>query len=494
MRSPPSTPASVQGPTLVPPLPRPSPKNIQLKPVKATNAPKDVYIPLYGLFTGDIWHLAATEILSEYQYQAPNQNRPDPFPGVRFRTCITLAFYDRNLTKASRTAEEKDYGYEALAPQPLPKPLSKAGQAKKDKTAAKTAEKAKPATKRQKTEKNIGQGGTDKSEIESSEEHEELSDEPSMPPLSKSSKGKGKAKGKKKADLQDQGSDDERLKEEHKVISRGRGAWRFLKGIGLTGALIIVPDRKGLPNLEHVNDSLTYEECNKAYDSQFTIEEPDFDEIVWDRIKEMWRVTQKDGRSQFPPDRGTKTEDYLVHLLVSTSIVMQQMKYLGPAAAKKILGYRLSGGVPGPGGEVPVDIRQQAAGKLLKLIKKIEIARARIRLARQGAHPGIPEFKGVIIFNYRIGDVNRQHDSNLDILRQVKRLSGERGLATIIIPQCNDKDWAKVRTSLKEVPSETDPYMDDYVFNMLGVGKEGSFLDGRVKVKFYNSIFLLVSN
>lgn len=62
------------------------PHGVRLKQPISQFADKNVFIPLFGEFTGDVWHVAAAEILSDYT----RDSRQNPFNGFAFRTCITI--------------------------------------------------------------------------------------------------------------------------------------------------------------------------------------------------------------------------------------------------------------------------------------------------------------------------------------------------------------------------------------------------------------------
>lgn len=79
------------------------PKDIRLKSPATLYTAKNVFIPLFGEFTGDIWHVAAAEILSEY-----SRNVVDPFKNrFVFRTCFTLKWSENEVGEKTDNSRSK---------------------------------------------------------------------------------------------------------------------------------------------------------------------------------------------------------------------------------------------------------------------------------------------------------------------------------------------------------------------------------------------------
>ncbi|KAI8955364.1 hypothetical protein F4801DRAFT_601905 [Xylaria longipes] len=360
------------------------------------NITKDVFIPLFGQFGGDVWHVAAAEILGEYA-RTGKQYVKDPFERLAFRTCITVNHVDEAMQAVS--------------------------------------------------------------------------------------------------------------------VRRARVTWKYLASLGLKPILLRAPDKSRV-ELDTINDDLTWDECNMRYKKQNELqrnnEELDRDQEFIQRLDEEFVQTVL---YDLPPalkpslESGPRKQEYLLPLLASTSVVISQMKYLGFSEAKRskyiwnsvllkpsafgysdndwliitnatVLGIRLSGARPE--GEVPRRVREQAGQKFRLLKAKIWQIRNEIN-----------NLKGVVLFNFRTGDVNHQHDSNVDIFHNFRAEAEKRKLAVIAIPQMHASDWDSTKRELKQksdgLQQPITPYKRDWVFDLLDVDKPGSpqELDNRVKACFW---------
>ena len=470
-----------------PELPHP-PANCVLRPATAgINADVDVFICLYGSFSGDIWHVAAADILSRYQLNRRSCSNPNPFQRVRFRTAISINKYDRNRADAGK--REQDWKRLAVAPQQKVKGRGTTTTGPDDDEFRKVSGKEPP-----KSIPNLvvpRRRGTAMSAL-LTEQRKCLAEEkkrygkrlptkntPKRSPSSKRSKEKAQTIHPIRPLIN---GANHASKKEAAVISRGRTSWTYLHSIGLKSALVIVPDRKGQGQFQIINDSLTWVECMTTFQRQnnyytetdFT----DFDTLAWLEVLQLHSKVYKiaresNGKRRTLPvleNQGPGKQGYLVDLAASTSIVMQQMKYLGPLNTYHILGHRLSGGTEGPEGDIPNDTRNKAGIKVQKLTEIIRKIQQAVNKAKKTGN--VRDLKGVVIFNYRLGDVNVQHDSNPQILDQFKSLAGSKGFATIIIPQCNKEQWKEAEKAIKT--DSKDPYSEKYVFDFLDTLNEDS--------------------
>jgi hypothetical protein len=166
---------------------------------------------------------------------------------------------------------------------------------------------------------------------------------------------------------------------------------------------------------------------------------------------------------------------------------MQMMDHLGYAEAQKILGYRLSGGE-----SLTRDAKATAEKKVVELHGAI--AKAVAEVAMKPSHPVV---NGVLLFNFRIGDVNPQHDANLSILAQVRQVAAAQGYVTIAIPQMDsttyEKDFNnKLDTNIpSNTPEKSKPFMGSYTFDLLDVvrkdsGTRAPFMDNTAKAYFWH--------
>ena len=486
-------------------LPKPDYGDIQLS-LKNIRVDKSVYIPLYGLFTGDIWHVAAAQILSEYEKDGSDM----PFGRFQIITCISVNNYDRRLAADEEVA--KDSERPATAPQPAKRPISKSGQKRKEKArlareekARKKAEEAerkeeekeakrkrprrkskprkKEKKKKQENEEDEEEQGVEADDDSSGNERRPRTKKP--PPPVKETKKRGKEKeekapaGKKPKpqDLDD--ADDApppQWRVENAVVKRARGSWRYLTTIGLTTAVVLVRDGTGPLFWPYVHDYLTWDEVHEAYRRQSRGMVPrTFDDMVVGEIEAMGgNPPALDYRVKHGPTR----EPQLVDLLCSTSAAMQLMQYLGVRQSQMILGYRLSGGP-----QRTRWVEEVATQKLQQLVEKID-----------QVYRAVDNLGGVLLFNYRLGDVNKQHDSNVDILAQVRRLAAEQKLATIIVPQMDSKGYGELVTKLEADEEENENNENAYLrkyfhFDFLGLTvPDAPWMDNRVKAYFWHLV------
>ncbi|KAK4183747.1 hypothetical protein QBC35DRAFT_347499, partial [Podospora australis] len=151
-----------------------------------------------------------------------------------------------------------------------------------------------------------------------------------------------------------------------------------------------------------------------------------------------------------------------------------------------ILGYRLSGG--GSKDETALGVTEKAAIKKFNALKEKIHQIAAYVISLGGT------FRGVYFFNFRIGDVNKQHDSNLDLLNHFRDEAAQLGYATIVIPQLGGEDADRHRKYLANETStmiNPDHYKGHWLFDMLEVYSGGStktHLDDRVKACFWHKV------
>ncbi len=352
---------------------------IAARPAPANHA----YIAWYGTLTGDIWHVAAAQILSEYAKANANVNHP--FPNHAIRACLTIMRYDKRKAPGGAATIARP-----VAPQPV------AAQA--------------PAQ------------DTDQTREFLYGEEEELGNQGPEAPC----------------------------------VSRGRKSWRYLKSIGLGASLVMVPDRMGQTAVAYANNTLSTAQADQWYDDRNSA----FDTLMAARVDAIT------GPASWPTGTGPARDPGLIDLLASTSVVMQMMQHLGQAEAQKILGYRLSGGV----GLTP-RAQELAHRKVNALCAIIDGARM--------ASGGTP--KGVVLFNYRVGDVNRQHNANPTILGEVCTAAESQNLVTIVIPQMASSVYARHRAGIAGQTS--------YVFDLLDVASGSTdFMDDTAKAYFWHLV------
>jgi hypothetical protein len=479
-------------------LPGPDYLNIHLSP-RNIAVENNTYIPLYGLFTGDIWHVAAAQILSEYEKDGSDM----PFGRFQIITCISVNNYDRRLAADEEVA--KDNERPATALQPPKRKITKSGQKRKTKARLDREEKAqkkaeetkrkeqekeakrrkprrksapnnKKKNKKQDSEEEEIDEGAEGDEDSSGDEPRPRTPRPSVKQTKKRSREQEEKEPGKKLKLQDKDDNAPKWKAENAVAKRARSSWRYLTTIGLTTAVVLVRDGTGPVFWPHVHDYLTWDEVDAAYRRQGSGMIPQsFDDIVVGEMEAMGGIPPV---IDYKVKHGPEREPQLVDLLCSTSAVMQLMKYLGVQQSQMILGYRLSGG-----SHRTRWVEEVATQKLQQLVEIIDEVYSVVDDV---------DLEGVLLFNYRLGDVNKQHDSNVDILEQVRRLAAEQKLATIIVPQMDNKEYQKLIVKLEDDEDENNEnsYLRKYFhFDFLGLTvPNASWMDNRVKAYFWHLV------
>ncbi|KAK4203116.1 hypothetical protein QBC40DRAFT_262687 [Triangularia verruculosa] len=256
-------------------------------------------------------------------------------------------------------------------------------------------------------------------------------------------------------------------------IKNGRKSWSYMNQIGLDALVTQVDDGgRDLIKKPHVN--LFGPDLDEIYDVQHG--SPNDSPKLFDNLLATQVLTpSKSPQSRSANDTGVDNDPRVISLHCSTSIVMQLMKYLGEDTSQKILGYRLSGG----GTDGFHDTYQEAKFKVEALCEKISHIHQMV--AAEGGTA-----KGVYLFNYRVGHVNPQHDSNFHLLNDFRTEAAKQGFITIVIPQLNPQyasmpkhQHLKHETSdLANLIRETAPTVDSaevarykghYLFDLLDV-------------------------
>ncbi len=411
------------------------------------------YITLYGTLTGDIWHVAAAQLLSQYANPAKGAH---PFAQHDIHTCLTVMSYDKNKVQDANRWEGFDATKHPTAPQPIgPRPGK--GQASSSASASASESEAggKQPKKRQATgsasESDVGGLGT---------------------PVTK----KPKTADEKEANC----------------VARGRKSWFYLRSIDCLPSLVIVPNMQSSNIVNLANALLSADEADRWLTDQVAflatiaatpgVEKTGFDRLIADQIDKMW--LEHPQRLNWPEGKGPSDDQRLIDLLCSTSIVMQMMDHLGWANAQKILGYRLSGGEG-----LSQAARETAEKKVKQLIQLID--RATDEAGKQGFYP----VQGVVLFNFRTGDVNPQHDANLSLLSHVRQVAAAKGYVTFAIPQMDGGIYAKeFKEALsgppEKAPALLQPFMGNYTFDLLDVdppiGTPVTYMDNRAKAYFWH--------
>jgi hypothetical protein len=265
---------------------------------------------------------------------------------------------------------------------------------------------------------------------------------------------------------------------ERKSQSEGKKAYIFLRSLGLRCSLAPVRWITSV-GIEISNRSLEYKTCKKFDDDQWKRSmsktlpsSAQFDEEfeIFSSNVTIWTRRDSQGKEQPIKDKGPDAEDNLIHLLMSTSVVMQLMQYIGVEHSQIILGERLCAGLN--------DGQLKAADDKLKALKST------IEKAKEGQ-----AVKKVLLFNYRLGEVNKQHDSCRSILEQVKKLARAKGLAVVIVPQMSKDQYEQhfIQVSKDEVVTP------DYIFDIYDLAnpkatKEDQYNDKRITAKFWTTV------
>ncbi len=393
---------------------------------KRTLPSKKAYITLYGTLTGDIWHVAAAEALSEYSNISKGTH---PFADHDIHTCLTVMHYDK------RAVPNKWPGFD---PDTRPTPPQPSGPRPKEATSA-TSD---------------SDGGGDE------------------PPPKKPKEEKSEAP----------------------CVTRGRKSWFYLWSIGRLPSLVIVPDDVGAGVVGRANTFLSADAADKwlARQTDFVKKNgstPDFsarafEMVIGDEIDKMWQDNPHG--MAWPARDGPAKDPRLIDLWCSTSVVMQMMDYLGYAEAQKILGYRLSGGA-----SMSKAATDTAENKVVQLHNAIAGA-----VAKVAGRDSKAVVKGVLLFNFRVGDLNTQHDANIPLLTQVRQQAAAHGYVTIAIPQMDGKTYKKdFDRNLDTIapgntPAASMPFMVSETFDLLDIAhdKPSAFMDNTAKAYFWHLV------
>ena len=417
------------------------------------------YITLYGTLTGDIWHVAAAQILSQYANPAKVVH---PFAQYDIHTCLTVMSYDKNKVPNGNKWDGFDATKHPTAPQPIgPHPSKRQATSSASASASESDAGGKRPKKRQATSTASGSDVGDMG-----------------PPATKKPKSTGEKEPK-----------------EANCVARGRKSWFYLRSIDCLPSLVIVPKIQSSNVVNLANTLLNADEADRWFADQLgflatnaatlDMERTGFDRVVADQIEKMWTEHQ---RLNWPGGKGPSDDPRLIDLLCSTSIVMQMMDHLGWADAQKILGYRLSGGEG-----LSQAAKDTAEKKIMSLLQTIDSAVDEATKQGSSAVKGVVE--GVVLFNFRIGDVNGQHDANVLILSQVRRMAAAKGYVTIAIPQMDGGIYSKkfkaaLSGAPETAPAALQPFMGKYTFDLLDVdpptGAPAAYMDNRAKAYFWH--------
>ena len=256
-------------------------------------------------------------------------------------------------------------------------------------------------------------------------------------------------------------------KDEAPCVARGRKSWQYLKSIGLGASLVIVGNDDTQSAVGRVNDALT----TALATSKYIANNQSFDTVIKGQIDAL---VEGNGHAPRVADGNSTTgpsyDPSLINIWASTSVAMQMMQHLGLSTAQKILGYRLSGGA-----NLKDSAKRLAEQKFIALCGIIDTAKKANR-----------ELKGVVLFNYRIGDVNTQHDSNPGILKNVHDAAVAMGYMTIVIPQMSSREY---NTLLKEGSVGGATGGLGFIFDMLDLAvPKAPFMDNTAKAYFWHLV------
>jgi hypothetical protein len=150
------------------------------------------------------------------------------------------------------------------------------------------------------------------------------------------------------------------------------------------------------------------------------------------------------------------------------------MQHIGYTNAQKILGYRLSGVA-----DLDKGSKETAEKKVKKLCQLID----RLNKDRGG------ELKGVVLFNSRVGDMNKQHNATTNILGQVAAAATNEGYNTIAILQIPNKDiLGNYKSSIVD-NTGGKPKSNNYIYDLLDITTaSGERMDNRIKAYFWHLV------
>ncbi|KAK4223409.1 hypothetical protein QBC38DRAFT_373119, partial [Podospora fimiseda] len=264
--------------------------------------------------------------------------------------------------------------------------------------------------------------------------------------------------------------------EEGKIAGKAGVSWEYLKSIRFPASLVIfkrctemtasaeVKRNKETAYRRFVEKNLDHNIAEKSFELQQKYPEKSFNDWLGD--DEILKA--KNDGTDVPNDQ-------IIHLWCSTTIVMQMMNYLGIAESQKILGSHLSGcHLSRVAGDIDVQgVANRKFNELCVLINQRFIA-----------EPAEKKPKGVVLFNFRKGEVNGQHDSSIEIFNQVRTLCDKLGRQYLLfaIPQMGPEDWTRLENDKKPQQHE--------IFDLLDVHSlaESKPIDNRIKAFFWHQV------
>lgn len=193
-------------------------------------------------------------------------------------------------------------------------------------------------------------------------------------------------------------------------ITRGSGTYEYMRAIGIAPTLVAMRKGKGSSDNFSLGDKLRSSGVNA-----YRVAQHQRDDDFWTRLRtvalDLFKISGYSDQIQ-----GPILDPHMFPLWASTAVVMQLIDNIGTTNALKILGHRFSLNMTGP----MIRAANERVRKLLVTIEQVK--------REQGVSK-------VLIFVYRIGDLNGAHDSNGNLLGFVRDLARRKDIGVIIIPQ-----------------------------------------------------------
>lgn len=248
-------------------------------------------------------------------------------------------------------------------------------------------------------------------------------------------------------------------------LKNGGGSWNYLQSTRLYTP-VVIPDVASGSAWSVVSTAISTTKADRQFDTLQKSWEK-HEKVNFDKFINNYTMAKTKGQ-------GPDNDPHLISLWCSTSVVMQIMQHIGYTNAQKILGYRLSGVA-----DLDKGSKETAEKKVKKLCQLID------RLNKDSGG----ELKGVVLFNSRVGDMNKQHNATTNILGQVAAAATNEGYNTIAILQIPNKDILGNYKSGIVDNTGGKPKSNNYIYDLLDITTaSGERMDDRIKAYFWHLV------
>jgi hypothetical protein len=254
------------------------------------------------------------------------------------------------------------------------------------------------------------------------------------------------------------------------VVVQAKRVYSWMRLIGLVPIVVRVPMHGGARNHGDQHPYVAWLTKDKLYSLNKRIgmliwgSDWSFEEAFQEASAHpAWRQAQIDLAKDLAADVFASvnllpwSDSELVNMHPTTTIVMQMREFFGHDVWYNRIVRGFTKGIE----TAAATAIQEVDAKITELSNIIDrVIREETQKGRLG--------RRVVIYNYRIGDVNKQNDSTIPLLRQVQRLAHKCGACVIILPSMKRADWNnQVQPQLNKKQQKWGP---DYVFDLHNLG------------------------